>query len=110
MSTQQTSDVPPPVEVDPNAPAPICPILTLAGETFERELPDLIRLHHHKWVAYHGARRLGIAKTCPDAERLGDAEGIHPYEVAVWCIEDEPQVNFIGMGGGYGPPCHDPPS
>ena len=38
----------------------ISPILTLAGETFARDLPELLKHHRDQWVAYHGAKRLGM--------------------------------------------------
>jgi hypothetical protein len=74
----------------------ISPILTLAGETFARDLPELLKQHRDKWVAYHGARRLGIVKTCTDAERLVLSERIDPYEIAIWCVEDQPNIDFVG--------------
>src|SRR5438105_10899611 len=73
----------------------ISPILTLAGETFARDLPELLKHHRDQWVAYHGAKRLGIVKTCTDAFRLCEQLGIHPYEISIWCVEDQPNIDFI---------------
>ena len=94
--TPQVSPSPPTPSDD--SPPPICPILTLAGETFERELSELLRHSRNKWVAYHGARRVGITRTSTEAFQLCEAQGIHPYQVAIWCIEPQPEVEFIGMG------------
>jgi len=41
---------------------PILPIIKLANATYRRELPDLLKTHYGKWVAYHGDRRLGFGK------------------------------------------------
>lgn len=95
-----TPQVSPPVEEIPNPqddPPQICPILTLAGETFERDLPELLSKYRGQWTAYHGARRLGIVKTYREAIRLYQKFGIHPYEVAVWIVEEIPDETFIGM-------------
>lgn len=93
--TPQLSPNPETPASDP--PPVICPILTLAGETFDRELPELLRHSRNKWVAYHGSRRVGIAASCPDAECLCDVAGIPLYEVSIWCIENQPPFDLIGM-------------
>ena len=94
-----TPHVSPPADPAPaeEYPPPVCPILTLAGETFERDLPELLQHHSGQWTAYHGAKRLGIVKTSTDAFRLVQTHGIHPYEVAIWRIEADPEMDFIGM-------------
>ena len=103
MTPEVPSAAPEPTPVPVDDPPPICPILTLAGETFERDLPDLLRTHRDQWTAYHGARRLGIVKTYQEAHQLYIALGIHPYEVVIWCIEPLPDADFIGLGSYLGP-------
>src|SRR5437763_4190755 len=79
-SCTMTPHASPPADPAPAAeedPPTICPILTLAGETFARDLPELLRDHAGEWTAYHGATRLGITKTYREVHELGRARGIH---------------------------------
>src|SRR5437868_6164042 len=84
--TPQISPPIDPVPVD-EYPPPVCPILTLAEETFMHDLPELLRHHRNQWTAYHGARRLGIGKTHDDAHQIFRASGLPREHVLIFCIE-----------------------
>lgn len=50
------SDEPTPEETIP-------PMITLALQTYERDLPEMLKTHYRKWVAYHGDKRIGFGRT-----------------------------------------------
>ena len=60
-----------------------------AFETFTRELPMLLDEHVGKWVAYHGAERLGIADDDTDLYKLGWQQGLSPQSMLVIGIDPE---------------------
>jgi hypothetical protein len=60
-----------------------------AFEAFIRELPALLSEHAGKWVAYHGAERLGIADDDTDLYKLGWQQGLSPQSMLVIGIDPE---------------------
>ncbi|GEM_PF-4322852 len=39
------------------------PMIVQARNAFRRDLPELLRDHPRRWVAYHGDRRIGVGGT-----------------------------------------------
>jgi hypothetical protein len=60
-----------------------------AFEAFARELPALLGEQAGKWVAYHGAERLGIADDDADLYELGRQRGLSPQSMLVIGIDPE---------------------
>ena len=48
---------------EPMPEEPIPPMITLARQTYERDLPEMLKTHYMKWVAYHGDKRIGFGRT-----------------------------------------------
>jgi hypothetical protein len=51
------------------------PMIQASIEALRRDLPDLLKEHRGKWVAYHGDDRIGVARTqtelCGECFRRG---------------------------------------
>jgi hypothetical protein len=60
-----------------------------AFAAFARDLPALLDEHPGKWVAYHGAERLGIADDDADLYELGRRRGLSPLALLVIGIDPE---------------------
>ena len=60
-----------------------------AFAAFARDLPALLDEHPGKWVAYHGAERLGIADDDADLYELGRRRGLSPQSMLVIGIDPE---------------------
>lgn len=41
---------------------PVSPMIARSLEAFRKDLPQLLRTHARKWVAYHGDERIGFAR------------------------------------------------
>lgn len=52
----------------------------LSSETFERDLPSLLELHHGEWVVYENGVHRGEFKTALDATKFCDNDGIPEAE------------------------------
>ena len=42
---------------------PIPPMIESAQKAFESDLNDLLKTHYRQWVAYHGDKRIGFARS-----------------------------------------------
>ncbi len=60
-----------------------------AFEAFSRDLPTLLSEHVGKWVAYHGAERVGIADDDIELYELGRQRGFSPQSMLVIGIDPE---------------------
>jgi hypothetical protein len=60
-----------------------------AFAAFARDLPALLDEQAGKWVAYHGAERLGIADDDTDLYELGRRRGLSPQSMLVIGIDPE---------------------
>jgi hypothetical protein len=60
-----------------------------AFRAFARDLPALLGDYSGKWVAYHGAERLGIADDDTDLYELGRQRGLSPLSMLVIGIDPE---------------------
>src|SRR5262249_50727083 len=60
-----------------------------AFEAFARDLPRLLADQAGKWVAYHGAERLGIAADDTELYELGRQRGLSPQRMLVIGIDPE---------------------
>src|SRR5262249_9786663 len=58
---QPVDQIPKPDEPLPEETIP--PMYTLALKSFERDLPEMLKSHYRKWVAYHGDKRIGFGRT-----------------------------------------------
>jgi hypothetical protein len=60
---------------DPDIIASTPPAIVEAQRTFFRDLPQLLKEHPGKWVAYHGAKRIAFGESqralWRECERLG---------------------------------------
>jgi hypothetical protein len=62
----------------------------LVGEkAFCRDLPELLKTHEGKWVAYRGEQRLGLADSSTSLYREYLAQGIDPKELFIELIHAE---------------------
>jgi hypothetical protein len=62
--------------------------LALEGEqAFARDLPGLLKERPGQWVAYHGAKQLGFARTSTELYEKCLAEGIPEDDLVVHRIE-----------------------
>jgi hypothetical protein len=66
------------------------PVALLALETFRRDLPALMKQRPGDWVAYHGDRRVGIAKTDLELYKECKRQGLPDDECIISPIEPEP--------------------
>jgi hypothetical protein len=57
---------------------------------FRRDLPTLLKERPREWVAYHGDRRVGIARTDLELYQLCARQGLPDDECIVCPIELEP--------------------
>ncbi len=57
-------------------------------KAFQRDLPELMKEHRRKWVAYHGNERIGIAPTKEELLQEGLNRGWRTDEFVVRWIED----------------------
>jgi hypothetical protein len=68
----------------------------VAFEAFSRDLPALLSEHSGKWVAYHGAERLGISDDDLALYELGRQRGLSPRSMLVIGIDpDADQIPVI---------------
>jgi hypothetical protein len=74
---------PPPPEVPPGVP----PMIVKSEAAFYRDLPELLKTHYWKWVAYHGDKRLGFAKTQTELYQRYFKQGLKEDEFVVMHIE-----------------------
>ena len=69
--------------------------LQLSHETFEAELPCLLKEHPGEWVAYHGERRVNVYPSYAAAIRAClEVEKIPGPELYIRVIEREPPPSF----------------
>ena len=54
------------IEVLPEDPEPIPPLIAEALEAFRNELPQLLQKYSRQWVAYHGRTRLRLSPSKND--------------------------------------------
>lgn len=68
----------------PDEPFPeIPPMIAKALETFRRDLPELMKRHNGKWVAYHGDKQLGIARKSTKLYQMVNRLGLRDDEYVV---------------------------
>jgi hypothetical protein len=41
---------------------PVAPMIARSLEAFRRDLPQLLKTHRGRWVAYHGDQQIGFAR------------------------------------------------
>jgi len=67
----------------------------LAVKTFHRDLPRWLKERPGQRVAYHGDKLIGFAATARELyQLLEDRLGIPGQEYAVFCIEEQPPLEF----------------
>jgi hypothetical protein len=60
-----------------------------AFQAFSRDLPQLLKAHPGKWVAYHGSEQLGVADDDVTLYEASRRRGLEPQEVLVIGIDLE---------------------
>jgi hypothetical protein len=85
---------------DPLTPLPltIAPIIEQAQRTFCSTLPQLLRERLGQWVAYHGDRQIGFARTKTELYQECFRQGLKRSELLVRCIE--PEMDELTFGPG----------
>ena len=77
----------PPLGSDPYIRDSTPPEILEAQDTFQRDLPELLKTHRGQWVAYSGSKRIALEPTeerlLKECQRLGYVEcltrKIYPY-------------------------------
>jgi hypothetical protein len=65
------------------------PLIERALAAFRRDLPELMKTHYRKWVAYHGDERIGFAKTETELYQECFRRGWTEEEFLVRSVEPE---------------------
>lgn len=71
-----------------------------ATKAFRKDLPELLKQHPGKWVAYHGSEQFGIAEDDFDLYRACYKQGWKLSEFIVERIEPA-NANALIMGPGF---------
>ena len=74
------------------------PTIQRSIDAFRRDLPDMLKTHGGKWVAYHGDERLGFAKTQTELYQLGFRQGLTQHDFIVAVVEPgafDPNEEFV---------------
>ena len=66
-------------------------VAQLGWETFQRDLPELVKERRGWWVAYHGDRRLALAADDRELYQRFWSEGVPEDELVVEYIEPRPK-------------------
>jgi len=69
----------------------------LGWEAFQREYPQLVREHCGKWVAYHGADRIGVALTRAELYQECLRRGLREDEYVICSIQPVVAEEAIGL-------------
>jgi hypothetical protein len=72
----------------------VSPLIVEAASTFEKELPELLKTHPRRWIAYFGAHRVAIADQEPDLLRACYADGYDDKDLYVRRIEEPIDVSL----------------
>ena len=65
-----------------------------AQAAFRRDLPQLLEEHPHRWVAYHGDRRVALGSSKRQLFQKCVRQGVPRNEFMVRLIEPEPTDEF----------------
>jgi hypothetical protein len=65
---------------------------------FLKDLPSLLAEYPGNWVAYCGARQIGVARTKAEAYQACYAHGLKEDEFLVRCVEPRAEEDVIGFG------------
>jgi capsid protein len=86
----------PPREQKPSQllPIEIPPMIAQAQAAFRRDLPELMKTHYRQWVAYHGERRVGFARTKTELYQRCLKLGLSDWEFVVRSVEPEPDEDL----------------
>ena len=63
------------------------PMIQRSVDAFRSDLPELLKTHRGKWVAYHGDERLGFGKTQTELYQQGFRRGLTRDDFVVGFIE-----------------------
>lgn len=63
------------------------PTIQESIDAFRRDLPELLKTHPGKWVAYHGHERLGVGKTQTELYQQGFRRGLTQNDFIVGFVE-----------------------
>jgi hypothetical protein len=64
-------------------------MIVKSAAAFYRDLPELLKTHYWRWVAYHGDARLGFSKTQTDLYLRCLKQGLKEDEFVVLHIEPQ---------------------
>lgn len=63
------------------------PMIQESIHAFRRDLPELLKTHRGKWVAYHGDERFGFGKTQTELYQRGFRRGLTRNDFIVGFVE-----------------------
>lgn len=63
------------------------PMIQESIDAFRRDLPELVKTHNGKWVAYHGNERIGFGRTQTELYEEGFRRGLTRNDFVVFGIE-----------------------
>ena len=66
------------------------PMIQKSIEAFRHGLPDMLRTHRGKWVAYHGDERIGFGKTQTELYKACFRRGLTRDDFVVCGVEEGP--------------------
>jgi hypothetical protein len=61
-------------------------LIQRSHQTFLRELPDLLKTHRGRWVAYHGDKRLGFGRSKTKLIKQWHACGVPQGELGLFFV------------------------
>jgi hypothetical protein len=68
---------------------PIAPIILQSWAAWRRDLPELLKTHPGKWVAYHGDQRMGFGRTKTELVQKCLRSGLEIGQFLVLTVERE---------------------
>lgn len=63
------------------------PMIQKSIDAFRQDLPQLLKTHPGKWVAYHGDERFGFGRTQTELYQEGFRRGFTRYDFIVGFVE-----------------------
>jgi len=76
------------------ADRPIPPMIQLAQAAFRRDLPQLLKTHKDRWVAYLGDWQVALGRSKSDLYQLCLRRGMNEDEFVVRYIQPEMEDDF----------------
>jgi len=87
-------------------PTPPASLRDQSMAAFYRNLPELLKKHYGKWIAYHGDELVGVGRTQTELYELCRRRGLNDDEFDVLfataqALHDNDEINVCLGSGGY---------